>query len=198
MPKNYAKTFAQLEAVASKFWPAERAVIESDISVISLLLESQKQFLAILSFSAASFENYLRVLELVDLPVNWFLKHLCIFAGISAEMLEMIRKKCETLFPNRELQYLWDGKPRIYTFEVLPNQEFSDEALKIDMNGLLDKEHHLDALQKDAIVLLLYGNSYKSHKNELTDILARCRIGDCLGESRLVAKLAEQRYLWLS
>lgn len=47
--QNYQRTFEQLEEVASKFWPSELSEMEAKLSAIPLLLETQDQFIHILS-----------------------------------------------------------------------------------------------------------------------------------------------------
>ena len=76
MPQNYAKTFAELEAVAAKFWPAEFSARESDLSIIPLLLQTQDQFIHILSVATSSLKNLCRFMELASMSANLFVKHL--------------------------------------------------------------------------------------------------------------------------
>ena len=72
---NYQRTFEELEQVASKFWPPELSEIEAQLSLISLLLETQNQFISILSFKPRSLDKFFIVLEAATLPVSVFIKH---------------------------------------------------------------------------------------------------------------------------
>ena len=100
MPTNYAKTFEQLEAVASKFWPPELSEIESRLSIIPLLLETQDEFINIISIKTPSLEKLFTVIESATLPANIFLKHLVILADFGGEMLQRVSAEFETLFPS--------------------------------------------------------------------------------------------------
>jgi hypothetical protein len=197
MSKKYAKTFEQLEAVASKFWSAELSEIESKLSIIPLLLETQDQFINIISVETPSLEKLFTVIESASLPANLFLKHLVILADFGGEMLQRVSAEFATLFPSGELHYFWQGKQQTYKFAALPRQKFSNKTLKIDGKELLNA-HNLDDLQKDAVALLLFGSAYSDEKSEVAQALSICRIGNCLGEPNLVSKLAKQRYFWFS
>lgn len=195
MPRNYAKTFAELKAVAAKFWPAEFSALESDLSIIPLLLQTQDQFIHILS-ATSSLENLFRFVELTSLPANLFVKHLVIWADFGGEMWQRISAEFNALFPSGELHYFWQGEPRIYQFAALPSQKFSNKALKIDGQELL-VAHPLNALQKDAIALLLFGSAYRDGISAAA-ALAKCVIGEYLGKNDELATFIKQRYIWVS
>jgi len=197
MPKNYAKTFEQLEAVASKFWPAELSEIESKLSVIPLMLQTQDQFINIISVETPSLEKLFMVIESASLPANQFLKHLVILADFGGEMLQRVSAEFDTLFPLGELHYFWSGEQRIYKFSALPKQNFGNKALKIDGIELLNA-HPLDELQKDAIALLLFGSAYSDENQEVASTLAKCEIGEYLGKVDELAAFVKQRYIWVS
>lgn len=197
MPQNYAKTFEQLEAVASKFWPAELSDIESKASIIPLLLKTQDQFINIISVETPSLEKLFTVIESASLPANLFLKHLVILADFSGEMLGRISREFAKLFPSGELHYFWNGKERIYKFSALPGKKFSNKALKIDGKELLNT-YLLDDLQKDAIALLLFGSAYSDADQEVAATLARCEIGEYLGRIDELTTFVKQRYIWVS
>jgi hypothetical protein len=128
MPKNYAKTFEQLEAVASKFWSAELSETESKLSIIPLLLETQDQFINIISVETPSLEKLFTVVESASLPANLFLKHLVILADFGGEMLQRISAEFKKLFPSGELHYLWHGKQQTYK---LPHYQDKNSAIKL-------------------------------------------------------------------
>jgi len=197
MPKNYAKTFEQLEAVASKFWSSELSEIESKSSIIPLLLETQDQFINIISVETPSLEKLFTVIESASLPANLFLKHLVILADFSGEMLQRISTEFAILFPSGELHYVWQGKQQTYKFSALPRQKFNNKNLKIDGKELL-KAHNLDDLQKDAIALLLFGSAYSDKNQEVASILAKCEIGEYLGKVDELTTFVKQRYIWVS
>jgi len=197
MPTNYAKTFEELEAVASKFWPAELSEIESNLSIIPILLKTQDQFIGIISVETPDLENLFTIIEASSFPANLFLKHLVILADFGGEMLQRVSAEFKTLFPSGELHYLWDGERRTYKFSALPEQKFSNKALKIDGKELLNA-HHLDDLQKDAIALLLFGSAYSDENQEVASTLAKCEIGEYLGKIDELTTFVKQRYIWVS
>ncbi len=197
MSANYARTFEQLESVASKFWPAELSEIESKLSIIPLLLKTQDQFINIIGVETPSLENLFTVIESASLPANLFLKHLVILADFGGEMLQRVSAEFETLFPSGELHYFWGDKQQTYKFRAAPKQKFSNKALKIDGKELLNI-HPLDELQKDAIALLLFGSAHSAENQDVASALARCEIGEYLGKANELATFVKQRYIWVS
>ncbi|MHB0987704.1 MAG: restriction endonuclease [Bellilinea sp.] len=197
MAQNYAKTFEQLEAVASKFWSSELSEMESKLSVIPLLLKTQDQFINIISVETPSLENLFAVIESASLPANLFLKHLVILADFGGEMLQRVSAEFRTLFPSAELHYFWRDEQRTYKFRALPNQKFRNKALKIDGKELFNA-HPLDELQKDAIALLLFGSAYSDENQEVASTLAKCEIGEYLGKVDELTTFVKQRYIWVS
>lgn len=197
MPINYARTFEQLETVASKFWPAELSEIESKLSVIPLLLKTQDQFINIISLETPSLEKLFTVIESASLPANLFLKHLVILADFGGEMLQRVSAEFESLFPSGELHYFWRGEQRTYKFSSLPNQKFSNKALRIDGKELLNA-YPLNNLQKDAVALLLFGSAYSDENQEVASTLAKCEIGEYLGKVDELTTFVKQRYIWVS
>lgn len=195
--RSYQRTFEELEAVASKFWPAELSQIEAKLSVIPLLLETQDQFISILSVKVPDLDRLFNILEASSLPANLFLKHLVILADFGGEPLQRVSREFGALFPEGKLNYYWQGKPHSYTFRSLPHLKFGNQGLHIDGRHLLE-QHPLDDLKKDAIALLLFGNAYSGEDQEVVDALAKCEIGDYLGKPDELANFIKQRYIWVS
>ena len=71
--RNYQRTFEELEEVASKFWPAELSELEAKLSVIPLLLETQDQFISIISVKTPDLDRLFSILEASSLPANFSL-----------------------------------------------------------------------------------------------------------------------------
>lgn len=197
MPTKYNKSFEELEAVASKFWPAELSQIESNLSVIPILLNTQDQFISIISVETPSLENLFEIIAASSLSSNLFVKHLVILADFGGEMLQRVSAEFNTLFPTRELRYLWRGEIRTYQFLALPNRHFSNQTLGIDGRALLVSQS-LNDLQKDAIALLLFGGAYSDDNEEVATTLAKCEIGEYLGKPSDLSAFIKQRYIWVS
>jgi hypothetical protein len=195
--KSYQRTFEELEAVASKFWPAELSELEAKLSVIPLLLETQDQFISVISVKTPDLDGLFNILEASSLPVNLFLKHLAILADFGGEPLQRVSREFEMLFPEGKLSYYWQGKPHSYTFRSLPHLKFSNQSLHIDGRHLIE-QHPLDDLKRDAIALLLFGSAYSGEDEEVAEALAKCEIGDYLGKPDELTNFIKQRYIWVS
>ena len=197
MLNSYRRTFEELEQVASKFWPTELSALEARLSVIPLLLETQKQFISIISIETPDLDGLFQIVETSVIPANLFLKHLVILSDFGGEPLQRVSREFEMLFPEGKLNYYWRGESRVYTFQALPNLKFSNQSLHIDGKHLA-KPHPLDALKMDAIALLLFGGAHSSADAKVTSALAKCQIGDYLGRPAELADFVEQRYIWVS
>jgi len=195
--KSYQRTFEELEEVASKFWPAELSELEAKLSVIPLLLETQDQFISVISVKTADLDRLFNILEASSLPANLFLKHLAILADFGGEPLQRVSREFEMLFPEGKLSYYWQGKPHSYTFRSLPHLKFSNQSLHIDGRHLVE-QHPLDDLKRDAIALLLFGSAYSGEDQEVAEALAKCEIGDYLGKPDELTNFIKQRYIWVS
>ena len=196
---NFARTYEELQAAASMFWPVELSEREAKLSIVPLLLETQDQFASILSVDIRDLENLFDILEASRLPANLFLKHLVILADFGGEPLKRISKEHEfaTLFPDGKLNYYWHGETRSYRFRVLPERSLSNPALHIDGKGLA-ADHELDDLKRDAIAILLYGSVYSGGAEQTALTLAKCQIGEYLGKPKQLSEFMKQRYIWVS
>jgi len=194
---KYRRTFEELEKVASKFWPAELSELEAKLSIIPLLLETQEQFINILSIKTPNLDKLFSVLESSSLPANLFLKHLAILADFGGEPLGRISREFEMLFPDGTLDYDWYGEKRRYTFKAISKIKFSNKNLHIDGKQIA-QSHALDNLKKDAIALLLFGSTYSGNDQEVASTLTKCEIGEYLGKPNELQKFIKQRYIWVS
>lgn len=194
---RYQRTVEELEHVASKFWPAELAALEANLSVIPLLLKTQDQFLNIIGIETPSLENFFVILESSSLSANLFLKHLVILADFGGEMLQRVGREFSFLFPHGELRYIWRGELRTYSFKALPKAKLGNKSLRIDGPHLLIPTPLTD-LQKDAIAILLFGSSISGDVQEIASALAKCEIGEYLGRPDELTTYVKQRYIWVS
>jgi hypothetical protein len=134
---KYKRTFEELEAVASKFWPSELSEIEATLSIIPLLLKTQDQFISVIGAGAPTLERLFTIIEATDLSANLFVKHLVILADYGGEMLQRVSNEFHALFPTGELHYDWHNKQQTYTFKSLPAKKLSNQSLKIDGRQLV-------------------------------------------------------------
>ena len=100
LTKKYRRTFEDLEEVASKFWPAELSELEAKLSVIPLLLETQDQFISVISVETPDLGRLFKIVEASSLSANLFLKHLVILADFGGEPLQRVSREFEMLFPD--------------------------------------------------------------------------------------------------
>ena len=194
--KNYRRTPSELQRVAKLFWPPELAQKETELSVIPRLLETQDQFIALLTLAGTDLEKVFRLIETAEIPANLFLKHLVVLADFGGEMLQRINREFAALFPTRKLVYLWNGKQRQYEFQALPVKgQLNNAKLKISGKKLIQASV-LDELSKDVIALLLFGSF--STSEDVAQVLAKCELSNYLGRPAKLNTFIRQRYIWVS
>ncbi|MBX2997368.1 MAG: hypothetical protein KF893_02570 [Caldilineaceae bacterium] len=194
---RYQRSFEDLEQRASKFWPEELSQLEADLSIILLLLETQDQFIAILSVDTPDLERLFAVIESSRLPANLFMKHLVILTDFGGELLQRVSREFNRLFPDGKLYYSRQGETQEYTFRALPKRKLSNQNLRIDGKQLL-RPFVLDTLMQDAIALLLFGSAYSGGDETTAAILGKCEVGDYIGKPGLLSDFLKQRYIWVS
>ena len=185
-----------MRELASMFWPAELSQQEAELSVVPKLLETQDQFIAILSVDVSSLEAFFNLVESSKLSNNLLLKHLVVLADFGGEMLQRINKQFSGLFPSNTLDYTWDNKPYSYQFSTLPIQgALNNNRLGISGKRLLD-DYPIDDLFKDVVVLLLFGST--AIDESVAEVLRKCEIGSYLGKPQQLTQFIRQRYIWVS
>lgn len=85
---NYQRTVEELRNLASMFWPSELSRQEAELSIIPKLIETQDQFIAILSIEVSSLEDLFKIINSSKMSANLFLKHLLVLADFGGEMLQ--------------------------------------------------------------------------------------------------------------
>lgn len=193
---SYRRTVEELRKVASMFWPADLSQKESEQSIIPTLLETQDQFIAILSIDVPSLSELFQLVDISSLSANLFLKHLVVLADFGGEMLQRVNRQFEELFPSRELRYGWKGKLHSYQFKGLPVAgSLSNDRLGISGKRLLEKWPFAD-LMKDVVAILVHGSAIE--ESYVAEVLARCEIGNYLGQARKLERFVKQRYICVS
>ena len=196
MTKKYTRTIEELRRLASMFWPLELSQREAELSVIPKLVETQDQFIAVLSVDVPDLTALFRVVDSSKLSGNMFLKHLVVLADFGGEMLQRINGRFHSLFPSRRLAYLWNGKRHTYAFKRLPIKGVLNNE-KLGMSGrTLLREQPLDELHKDVVAILLLGSMSSDEK--VAEILSKCEIRNYLGQPSKLDRFIKQRYIWVS
>ena len=84
------RSIENLEQNAIKFWPAEIAVQEKDISIIPKLIETQDKFISLLNISDANpFIWKQTLLSTKSMSGNLFLKHLMVLSDIGLSLIHI-------------------------------------------------------------------------------------------------------------
>jgi hypothetical protein len=92
------------------------------------------------------------------------------------------------------MNFIFRGEETSYTFQALPVKGLSNSKLKIDGAAIV-KPTLLDALTKDMIMLLLYGEaSTVNHQASLE----RCDLGGLLGKPEELEIYVKQKYISVS
>lgn len=194
--QKYKRTLEDLREVASMFWPSELSEREAELSVIPKLLETQDQFIAILSVDVLGLDEIFQVVNSSRFPGNLFVKHLVVLADFGGEQIKQAHSRFDSLFPSRRLDYLWNGQQRSYEFKVLPlTVHLGNKKLGIDGKKLLEKQP-LSELHQDVIALLLFGSACVDE--EVAARFAKCEISNYLGKLDQLQKFIKQRYIWVS
>lgn len=196
MPDHkYRRTVDELHEHASLFWPEELSQKAATLSVIPKLLETQDQFIAILSLRVRDLESLFSVIQSSELSANLFLKHLVVLSDFGGEMLQRVNSEFSSFFPNREMIYLWNGEERTYRFKALPVKALTNARLGISGKRLL-APMPLNELHQDVIALLLLGGA--SIDETVAQWLERCEVSAYLGKPDELTKFIKQRYIWVS
>jgi hypothetical protein len=193
--RNYQRTVSELQNLASMFWPSELSEEAAKLSVIPKLLETQDEFIAILSVPVSDLRNLFKVVNASSFSGNLFLKHLVILADFGGEQLQRVNSNFSMLFPANSIEYIWNGERHIYRFQELPVSNLTNSKLSISSKKML-RERKLDNLLQDVAAILIFGNACT---NEITaEILSKCEIGEYLDQPEKLEKFIKQRYIWVS
>lgn len=188
----------ELEMCALKFWPAEIAAQEKDISIIPRLIETQEKFISLLNISDSSPFIWKETLSHTkSLAGNLFLKHLMVLADIGGETLMRLKKELSTIL-GETFHFNWDGNLYSYTFQTLLNKKtWNNKNLHTDGASLI-YETVLTPMMEDVCILLLFGGAAITSNELPNDIINKCILGTLLGKSEELEKFVKQRYIWVS
>lgn len=193
--RKYQRTVPELRKLASMFWPSELSEEAAKLSVIPILLETQDEFIAILSVPVPNVRNLFQIVNASSFSGNMFLKHLIILADFGGEQLQRVNSNFEMLFPNGTMEFFWNGELHSYPFQELPVTNLTNSRLSVSSKRLL-KKRKLDALLQDVAAILIFGSACT---NEITaEVLSKCEIGDYLGQPETLERFIKQRYIWVS
>ncbi len=116
------RSLENLEQHAIKFWPAEIAGQEKDISIIPKLIETQDKFISILNISDANPFIWKQTLSSTkSISGNLFLKHLMVLSDIGGESLMRLKKELPLIL-GENLTFNWEGQTFSYKFQTLASK----------------------------------------------------------------------------
>lgn len=185
---KYTRTPEDLRRRASLYWPRELSAGEAEV-VIARLLQTQEQFLGILSIADREPTSWKQVLSSCSLAPNLFLKHLVVLADVGGEIINRITPLKQT----QTLHFRWKNEEWEYHFKCAHNQKMSNSRLKIDTENLL-REEPLNGCMEDMIMLVLFGG-LSSNLALPEEVSERCSIGLLLGDRDAIERFIRPRYI---
>lgn len=192
----YQRTVDELRRKASIFWPTELSQKAFERSVIPLLLDTQEQFVAFLTLPLPDIDTLLDIVDRSDFAPNLFLKHLIVLTDFGGEMLQRVNQFHDILFPDGTMEYKWGQGRRTYKFRALPVKgQLTSTRLSLDDRRLMTKTVITD-LARDVMTLLLLGSACTDER--AAALLAKCAIGQYLGDAKQLTTYVKQRYIWVS
>jgi len=191
---KFNRDIAELEKEAALWWPEDLLKKNASISIVPKLIKTQRDFLHILSLSKNNPEQVIALLRASEFSANLFIKHLCVLADYGGEPIQRLGRSFADIFPEGEMEYVWNGEKQVYKFKELPLRGLGNTKLKTDGNGL-NSEEPLSPLYEDIIMLLLHGStSTVSHEAALD----KCELGVLLGKEDQLEDFVDQRYIVVS
>ena len=198
MPK-YNRTIEELEKQATLWWPEELKAKNALANVLPLLLETQDDFLNIISLSKKEPLQVFELIKVAKFPGNLFLKHLVVLSNYGGEPIQRLGRSFTDIFPkdkkdNYFFEFFWKTKKYKYEFESFPIRGLNNSKFGIDGDSLFT-ERELDAMTKDMIAILLFGASSDFAEQGGLD---SCEIGTLLGNQEELKNFVKQRYILVS
>lgn len=196
---KYNRTLEQLEKQAALWWPQELKEKNALANVLPLLLETQDDFLNIISLSKKEPLQIFELIKVAKFPGNLFLKHLAVLSDYGGEPIQRLGRAFEDIFPKDKndkyyFDFVWKAKKYRYEFEAFPIRGLNNKKFGIDGDSL-STERELDAMTKDLIAILLFGATSDFAEQGGLD---NCEIGTLLGNKTELENFVKQRYILVS
>ena len=195
---NYQRSIEELESKATLWWSPKLHEANANISIIPKLLETQDDFLNIISLAKGNPFKIFDLLIASEFPANLFLKHLSVLADYGGEPIQRLGRSFDDIFENNDEKYfinfIWETKIFVYEFNTLPLSGLGNKKLFMDGDGLT-KTQPLSDIYKDMIVILMFGSTSTVSKEAG---LSKCEIGTLLGKASILESFVKQRYINVS
>ena len=194
---KYNRNLTELESASVKWWPDNLKKMETEASVVPLLIETQDKFISILTLSVdGKPESVMDIIEAACFPINLFVKHLMVLSDFGSEPFQRVNRDFDSIYPDGFFTFALDGKKHEYKFQSLPSKgALTNKKMSTDMKGLLLQKDITD-FYRDIVMLLLYaGNDIEPNR---AHIFAKCIIGNMLGNKDELTEFIKQRYIYVS
>lgn len=192
------RTIDELQEAASMWWPQEIKEIAAEAVDLPRLLNTQAEFLSLLTLSKHAPFKIFDLIETSEFPANLFLKHLVILTDFWGEPIKRLGKSFDMIFPSKKGSYYFDfdwlGKKYTYEFAKMPIKGLSNTKLLIDGKGQKIAVE-LDPITKDMIAILLFAGSSDVKYVAGLDI---CDVGQLLGNGDALMQYVKEKYLYVS
>jgi hypothetical protein len=195
--KTYKRQIDELEKHAINWWSEQLHQANAEVSVIPKLLETQDDFLNIISLSKAEPYQVFELLVASKFPANLFVKHLSVLADYGGEPIQRLGRAFKDIFCSSSpcsIVFIWNSQTYTYEFKELPLRGLGNKKLFIDGVGL-SQDKELSDLYKDIIILLMFGSTSTACEEAG---LSSCEIGTLLGKPDVLEKYVKQRYINVS
>ncbi|MBO4219431.1 MAG: restriction endonuclease [Clostridia bacterium] len=195
---RFERNIDELEQHACKWWPKEVRDEAQRISILQTLLDTQERFISILKLTDKN--RITSLFGLIDaslFPYTLFLKHLVVLTDFGGEPLQRINKNFQEIFPDGTLQYDVGAGTQEYRFVSLPvNGVLNNAKMKIDTEDNLQLQLENSSLQKDIIMILLFGGAAVNPSTRA--ILFKCTPYEYLGDEGKIEEFVRQNYIRVS
>jgi hypothetical protein len=202
---NYARSIDELQQRAVTWWPAELSNLQSESSIIPILLQTRGKFVSLLKLAGNDPFDIFELAKTADFPGNLLLKHLAVLTDIGGEGLKRIGSDFINLFPKdpesglHYMDFTWGDKQLRYQFQTLPLEKGDLGNPKLGLDGVgINTPQPLSDLHKDVIAILLHAAANIDETVALKSDFYKCVLGGILGNESEIGKFVEERYIWVS
>ena len=193
---EFARTIEELTKHAVSFWPTYILELESDTSVLPILLLTQEKFISILNLADSAPASWKKLLKSSKMESNLFLKHLMVLSDLGGETLNKY-PPLNNFFNKGKMKFLWQGNTREYQFKSIQKKtSLTNNSLHVDGKRLLIGSG-LNKKMEDVIMLLLYGSAC-TNDTLPDDFKSKCSIGEYIGQPDLLKDFVKQSYIRVS
>ncbi|HAS6333726.1 TPA: hypothetical protein I7245_06800 [Vibrio vulnificus] len=194
---KYQQTLKQLQDKAAMHWSKEMLEAAGAHSALPILLETQDDFIALLTIASKHPMSWKNVLEeSKTLTPSIFLKHLMVLSDLGGEALNKLSPLSQH-FKNDRISFEFNDQMHEYRFaEIHRKCSLTNSALKVDAKGVVHNTCFTNRMI-DVVMLLMFGALDPA--SELPqESQERCSIGVMLGDTERLESFVKQNYIKVS